>query len=991
MDEVSRFVAEIQANIRNFERNVKRAQAQATALPDEIDVNVDADISKFRRGLLRAQALAQRFSASEIVKRIVIKPGTFRNMYHAFTANFTEPFNRRMGELADNIRTFGVISGNMIRGALVSAFSALVPIIASVTAAIMALGNSIGVMVGTIGAFVGALGIAGAGAAAYGGLVASVLARYNDEAFQATEASNRFTQALDAIKSTWNGIVDSHMDAIFTQMATGVNTANFALEQMTPFIDGVVSAMGRMTGELQTFVQESPTMLRFFDNMNSKGSEVFDNMVRGIGRFGQGIIDTMNAAMPLIEWVAQGFNNLGTQFSNWASRMAETNGFHDFINYVKETMPLIGQIFGDFFLGVINLFASFGENSQTVLQGLADMMERFREWSSTIKESDGFQKFIQYIQDNGPTVVSLIGNIISTIVNFAIAIAPLASQVLNLANSFFEWLSQLMKTSPIVGMIIGVITTLFGVFQMLAPAIIAISTVLGPLISWFIRLLTNARLVSAIMTVLRGAMVLLSGPVGVVISVLTALSSIFIMLYQNVEWFRNIVNTAWNWITGFIGQQVQTIIGWFNHFRDQGQNIFMSALSAITATLASGLAQGLATIVNWVINAAVQFGLWASNMISTAVSALAQFAANIASGLANAFTAFVSWIANVISSITAFGVNLVSTIISTLAQFASNIASGLVTATTAFINWTSNVIARIITFGINLVTTIVSALVEFGSAILSGLNTAYTNFTTWISNTISAIVSFVSQLVSNIVSGMSSFVSEIASGASNALSEIVSFASSAISEAISFVSSFVSEIASGMADFVSEIVSGGADAVSEVISMGSEIVSSIGDFVSDTVSTGADLIQGLIEGIAGKAKDVVDAAVSVAKDAVNAVKGWLGIASPSRVFRDIGQFTSQGLAVGINKDADRAVNEITRLASDMTDAYRPEFNAINADMDKDINGINGRIRNTVDADITSGIETQRPIVNVTVRNEGDVEMIRSAIQTEDGIEDSLAF
>ena len=45
----------------------------------------------------------------------------------------------------------------------------------------------------------------------------------------------------------------------------------------------------------------------------------------------------------------------------------------------------------------------------------------------------------------------------------------------------------------------------------------------------------------------------------------------------------------------------------------------------------------------------------------------------------------------------------------------------------------------------------------------------------------------------------------------------------------------------------------------------------------------------------------------------------------------------------------------------------------------------------MDADIQSGIETQRPIVNVTVRNEGDVEMIRSYIQEEDGIDESLAF
>ena len=62
MDDVSRFVAEIQADIRDFERKLKRAQAQAAALQDEVEVEVDADISKFRRGLLQAEAMSRIFS-----------------------------------------------------------------------------------------------------------------------------------------------------------------------------------------------------------------------------------------------------------------------------------------------------------------------------------------------------------------------------------------------------------------------------------------------------------------------------------------------------------------------------------------------------------------------------------------------------------------------------------------------------------------------------------------------------------------------------------------------------------------------------------------------------------------------------------------------------------------------------------------------------------------------------------------------------------------
>ena len=946
MDNVARFVAQIQANVRNFERNVKKAQALATALPDEIETDVDADISKFRRGILQAEALARRFSARDIVKRIRLSAINPSRAYHSIKSNFTDPFNRRMGELADNIRTFGTVFGNMIKGSLIASFSALVPIIAGATSAVMALGNSIGVVTGNLLGFVGALGVAGLGAVSYGGLVASVLARYNDEAFEATESSDAFTRALDSIKGAWSGIVDQNIDRIFMQMGQAIYGAQFALEGLTPFINDVVESMTRMTNKFKDFMKESPTMLRFYDNMSEKGSTVFDSVINGLGQFGKGLVDMVNAGMPLIESVASGFENMGTKFAEWADRMAANDGFKAFTEYVNENMPKISSIFGDAFNGIINLFAAFGENSSLVLDGLVDMMERFREWSATIKESDGFQKFIDYIQTNGPTVISLIGNIVMMVVNFAIAIAPLAQKVLEVTNAIIAWLAELFKTSPIVGMVVGAITTLFGILMAIAPAFIMITTLLKPLISGLFRLLTSSTMVNGIMWVLRGAMVLLSGTVGVVIGVITALVAIFVILYQEVEWFRNVVNSVWTFVSNFIQERVALIIETFNQFREQGQGIFEALWNTIVTIISEGLAQTYNSIIQWVANVIAAIVAWGIQLASTVTSALTQFALSIAMKLIEAKNNFVTWIASTIASIVAFGASIISSIVSTMASFVSSIISGTA-----------------------------SALSAIASFIASG---------------ISSIVSFGASIVSTIISAMASFVSSIVSGTASALSAIASFVSSAISAIVSFVSQIVSNIISGMSQFVSAIVSGGANAVSAVVSMGSQIVSSITGFVGDMVSAGADLIRGLVNGIKSMAGAAVNAAKSVVGDAIAGAKNLLGINSPSRVFRSFGEYTMQGLEIGINRMANRAVGAVTDVAKDMTNSFAPDLTTT-ADIDGQIGNFNRELRSTVDADIQSGIETQRPIVNVTVRNEGDVEMIRSYIQEQDGIDESLAF
>ena len=993
MDNISRFIAEIQANIRNFERNVKKAQAMATALPNEIETEVDADISKFRRGLLQAEALARRFSARNIVKNVVVRVDRARNNLRRFVDDvdrMNDNFQNELMRLAKMISAVGIVLGNVIRGGLIASFSALIPIIASLTSVVMTLGNALGVTVGNLLALVGAFGIAGLGAAAYGGLVASVLARYNDEAFEATQSSEAFTRALDSIKSVWSGIVDQNIDKVFMTMGQAIYAAQFALEGITPFINQVVDSVRSMTNELKTFAQESPTMLRFFDNLNNKGVGVFENIARGAGQFGKGLIDMLNAAMPLIEWVAQGFENLGTSFANWADRMAETNGFHDFTNYVMENMPKISSIFSDAFHGIIDLFAAFGENSSLVLDGLVDMMERFREWSATIKESDGFQKFVDYIQTNGPTVVSLIGNIVMMVVNFAVAMAPIAQVVLEVVNAIIAWTAELFKTNPIVAQVIGIITTLAGIFMMLVPTILVVTKVLVPFIGMLIRIFTQSALVKGAIALLGSAFTLLSGPVGIIIAAIGMLAIALVAAYNEIEWFRNIVNTAWTFISTFIQERVALIIETFNSFREQGQGIFEALWNTIVTIISEGLTQTYNSIIQWVASVIATIVAWGMQLVSTVTSALTQFALSIAMKLVEAKNNFVTWIASTIASIVAFGASIISSIISTMASFVSSIISGTASALGAIVSFIASGISSIVSFGASVVSTIISAMASFVSSIISGTASALSAISSFVSSAISSIVSFVSSLISNIASGMSSFVSTIASGASSALSTIASFVSSAISSIVSFVSQIVSSITSGMSQFVSAIVSGGANAVSAVVSMGSQIVSSVTGFVGDMVSAGADLIRGLINGIKNMAGAAVDAAKSVVGDAIAGAKNLLGINSPSRVFRSFGEYTMQGLEIGINRMASRAVGAVTDVAKDMTNSFAPDLTTT-ADIDSQIGNFNRELRSTVDADIQSGIETQRPIVNVTVRNEGDVEMIRSYIQEEDGIDESLAF
>jgi tape measure domain-containing protein len=86
---------------------------------------------------------------------------------------------------------------------------------------------------------------------------------------------------------------------------------------------------------------------------------------------------------------------------------------------------------------------------------------------------------------------------------------------------------------------------------------------------------------------------------------------------------------------------------------------------------------------------------------------------------------------------------------------------------------------------------------------------------------------------------------------------------------------------------------------------------------SNLLDIGKNIITGIVKGITGAAGAIKDAVVNAAKSALGAVGRFLGIASPSRVFRDrIGRQIGAGLVQGL----DDSVPAVTQAGLRMADA-----------------------------------------------------------------------
>ncbi|MER3056535.1 phage tail tape measure protein, partial [Xanthomonas hortorum] len=83
------------------------------------------------------------------------------------------------------------------------------------------------------------------------------------------------------------------------------------------------------------------------------------------------------------------------------------------------------------------------------------------------------------------------------------------------------------------------------------------------------------------------------------------------------------------------------------------------------------------------------------------------------------------------------------------------------------------------------------------------------------------------------------------------------------------------------------------------------------------LQAGADMISGLVQGIRSKLGAASNAIASVGTGVVDRFKGLLGIHSPSRVFAQLGDFTMQGLTVGLQRGQGAPVQAVMALGNRM--------------------------------------------------------------------------
>jgi len=646
----------LEANTKRFKSQIQSAMnvvKEYKRQNRDTDVELGADISRLRRQMKIARVIMQRFSKEKVEARAGVDSSAAENRISRLRLMLRSIPNRVRVRLETKIDT-GSLSKYM------TIFSGLIPIVAAAVPAVMAVGNALAVVGGGAIGLAGAFGIAGAGAMAFGGMAISAISMLNDGLIAASGETQYYQSTLQGVKDEWAGLIQQNATSIFTTLGNGIQSATIALQKLNPFLSSVSTLITAASNKMLSWVATSQTASNFFNMMGTTGVSIFADLLNALGRFGDGFVNIFTQFTPLFKFMSQGLQNMATDFQKWANSTSTATGIETFIDYVKENLPLIGEIFSNTFGGIINLFKAFSGNSNTIFESLAQMTEKFQTWSETIGQSQGFRQFIDYVQTNGPVIIQMIGSIVTAVIAFATAMAPLGGIILQVVTAIAQWIAGFAQAHPQITMIvsgvlvfISALLKIIGVIQAILPSFLILLGILQRMWNVFKYVMDILRLVGL-------AFAGLSAPVLIVIGVIGALIAIFVLLWNKNEAFRNAVIGIWNSI----------------------KSTFQSSIEAIKGFLKGG----------WVamVASAVAFG---ADFISQIGSAMSNFKSRISQGVADALSTLKTGISNMISAAAGFvgdfasaGSDLIMGMVNGVAKAAGNLVSAVTDAVGGAIN-----------------------------------------------------------------------------------------------------------------------------------------------------------------------------------------------------------------------------------------------------------------------------------------------------------------
>ncbi len=367
-------------------------------------------------------------------------------------------------------------------------------------------------------------------------------------------------------------------------------------------------------------------------------------------------------------------------------------------------------------------------------------------------------------------------------------------------------------------------------------------------------------------------------------------------------------------------------------FETEGTDGLIKAGSQILVDLLTGMAQKLPDV----IEIAVQ-------IIESIVDGLSKNMPQIITAAGQILLALVSGIAQLLPSLGELALNIIWTLVNGLITNAPQLMTQANTMFTDFCLQIQERLPELIQRGAEMISSLLLGLLENMPQIMQQASSMMMTWLNTIWGMLPSILQSGADMILNLLNGLVSNAPQILSQAGQMLIDYIA----------TIASNLPAVLQKGI-EIIGQLLAGIIQAVPDLLASIPGIIADIGSAFldKDWGEIGLNIIKGIASGITGAVGTLVDAAKEAAGNALDSVKDFLGIESPSKVFRDqVGKYMAQGMGVGFERympvddmirSTDAAIKkmqrDVTRITGDYPSSNKPigpyKNNPVNTQGDK---------------------------------------------------------
>lgn len=330
-------------------------------------------------------------------------------------------------------------------------------------------------------------------------------------------------------------------------------------------------------------------------------------------------------------------------------------------------------------------------------------------------------------------------------------------------------------------------------------------------------------------------------------------------------------------------------------FLEIGWGIVESIVTAINDNLPMLLQKGADLLLNGVIPGIIDN---LPMLVETAFSIIAQLVTSIGQALPELIPAAVSMIIQIVESL----LDNIDLLIDAAIELIMGLAEGLIQAIPILIEKAPEIIMKLVEAIIRNAPKLIKAGLELVVKLIAGIVQSFGKLFGAGEDVVKKIGEGIKNVWNNFKEWAGEFISKIGEGIKNAWEKIKEFGSNIVDK----IGEGIKSIWDNFKEWAGNII----DRIESGLKEGFEKIKDIG----------RNLVKGLWEGIKEKAKWLKDKVSGWASDIWGSIKNFFGVHSPSTQMAWIGEMLDKGLAAGIEKYSDQAVNAATSMGDDVMDA-----------------------------------------------------------------------